>query len=113
MNSENRLRKDLDIQNVLKSKKGMFDTACGVKFAKNDKAISRFAIIVSTKVSKNAVERNKARRQYKEILTKHLPHIATGFDVLLLTSKPALALPFEKKEEKILHVLRKAGLLKA
>jgi len=113
MNSEHRLRKDLDIAKVLKSKKGVFDSACGMKFVKNDKPISRFAIIVSTKVSKNAVDRNRIRRQYKEILTKQLPAIATGYDVLLLASKPALKLDFAEKETKFLYVLRKSGLLKA
>jgi ribonuclease P protein component len=110
MNAEHRLRKDLDIAKVLKSKKGVFDSACGMKYVKNDKAVSRFAIIVSTKVSKNAVDRNKIRRQYKEILTKVLPSFPAGYDVLLLASKPALALDYQEKEKKFLHVLRKSGL---
>lgn len=109
---EYRLRHDNDIAKVLKSKKGVFDNACGVKYVKTGRAVSRFAIIVSTKVSKNAVDRNRIRRQYRDILAKHLLSIVSGHDVLLLTSKPALALDFAQKETKFLHVLRKAGLLK-
>lgn len=112
LTSEHRLRKDADITQVLKSKKGVFDSACGVKFSKNTRAVSRFAIIVSTKVSKNAVDRNRIRRQYRDILKKHLGMIPAGFDVLLLASKGALDLDYQAKEEKFLHVLRKAQLLK-
>ena len=110
---ENRLKHETDITKVLKSKKGVFDAACGIKFVKNEKPNSRFAIVVSTKVSKNAVDRNKIRRQYREILGKMLSSIAPGYDVLLLASKPALGLDFSEKEKKLQYVFRKSGLLKA
>jgi ribonuclease P protein component len=112
MKPNNRLRKELDITKVLKSKKGVFDAACGIKFVKTDKPDSRFAVVVSTKVSKEAVDRNRVRRQYREILTKMIPSIHSGYDILLLTSKPAIALDFSEKEKKLQYVFKKSGLLK-
>lgn len=105
-----RLKKDTDISRVLKSRTGVFDVACGVKFAKNDLGVSRFAIMVGSKVSKNAVDRNRVRRQYREIIQAFLPQIKTGFDVLLLTSKPVLELDFQQKQTKLHTILKKGDL---
>lgn len=109
--AENRLRNDKDIARVLKSKAGAFDPVCGVKMAKNNLTVSRFAIVVGTKVSKRAVKRNYQRRQYREIITKKLAEITPGYDVLLLVSKPALELEYLEKENRLLRTLRKAKLL--
>lgn len=113
LTAPHRLRLDTDIAKVLKSKKGAFDPVCGVKYAANGISRSRFAVVVGTKVSKNAVDRNRVRRHYREIIRLHLPELAHGYDVLLLTSKPALNLDYHEKESRLLRVLRKAGLLRA
>lgn len=109
--AENRLRNDKDIARVLKSKAGAFDPVCGVKTAKNNLTVSRFAVVVGTKVSKSAVKRNHVRRQYRDIVEKKLSEISPGYDVILLVSKPALDLEYAAKETRILGVLRKAKLL--
>lgn len=106
-----RLRKDLDIKKVLKSRAGAFDTACGVKIVKNNLDVSRFAVVVGTKVSKNAVDRNRIRRHYQEIIRLSLAEIKPGFDVLLLTAKPALTLDYHEKEAKLRSTLHRAKLL--
>ncbi len=106
-----RLRKEMDIAKVLKSKAGAFDSACGVKICKNGLAVSRFAVVVGIKVSKNAVDRNRVRRQYREILRLMIDQIKPGFDVLLLTAKPSLALDYQEKEKKLRSTLYRAKLL--
>ncbi len=106
-----RLRKDKDVERVLKSKRGVFDPICGVKFFPNGLPESRFAVVVGGKVSKSAVERNHVRRQYREVLRLHLREIVPGYDILLLVSKPALTLEYVEKEVRLLKVLSKAKLL--
>ncbi len=106
-----RLRKSTDIARVLKSKLGAFDSACGVKIAKNGLSVSRFAVVVGTKVSKHAVDRNRVRRQYQEILQVAMQELKPGYDVLLLTAKPALALEYQEKEKKLRSTLYRAKLL--
>lgn len=101
----------MDIDRVLKSKTGVFDAACGIKFVRTDRAVSRFAIVVGGKVSKNATERNRVRRHYREALRPLLSRVQPGFDVVLLTSKAALDLDFLQKQEKLTRVLQKAKLL--
>lgn len=109
--AEHRLRTDKDVARVLKSKAGAFDPICGVKTTKNGLPVSRFAVVVGTKVSKSAVKRNHVRRQYRDIIEKKLSEIIPGYDVILLVSKPALGLDYADKEARLLGVLRKAKLL--
>ena len=106
-----RLRKTLDIARVLKSRAGAFDSACGIKMAKNALSVSRFAVVVGTKVSKNAVDRNRVRRQYREILHAMIKEIRPGFDVILLTAKPSLSLGYQEKEKKLRSTMYRAKLL--
>jgi ribonuclease P protein component len=111
--SKNRLRSDKDVGRALKSKKSVFDAAAGIKLTPNERQDSRFTVVVGTKVSKNAVDRNRVKRQYREIIRLMLPHLKPGFDVIVLVSKPALELEYEQKREKLTKVFAKAGLLLA
>ncbi|MFH1767159.1 MAG: ribonuclease P protein component [Patescibacteria group bacterium] len=111
LSQEYRLRRDKDFQRVFSKGKSVFDSACGVRFDKNNKKNSRFAIVVGTKVHKSAVKRNKIRRQYSEILRLSLDVIKPGFDVILLTSKAALELDYDEKHTRLFKVFKKAGLL--
>jgi ribonuclease P protein component len=108
-----RLRKDQDIEGALKSKKGVFDAVCGVKYTKNTLGVTRVSVVTGTKVSKNAVDRNWVRRQYQEIMKSLLPRIEPGYDLVLLTSKGAMDLDYQEKERRLTGVLQKSGLLKS
>lgn len=79
--------------------------------AKNGLETSRFAVVVGVKVSKNAVERNRVRRQYQEILYTMMKEVKTGFDVLLLAARPVLALDYQEKEKKLRSTMYRAKLL--
>jgi ribonuclease P protein component len=51
---------------------------------------SRIGIIISTKVSKKAVVRNKIKRRIKESVLKILPKIKNGFDIVLIAKPMAV-----------------------
>jgi ribonuclease P protein component len=108
---KNRLRNDKDVERALKSKKSVFDAAAGVKYVANNKADSRITVVVGTKVSKNATDRNRVKRQYREIIRLLLPSLKPGYDMILLVSKPALALDYEQKRDRLTKVFKKSGLL--
>jgi ribonuclease P protein component len=111
LSSDHRLRHEKDIAKVLKSRAGAFDNACGVKMVRNGLTVSRFTVVVGTKVSKKAVDRNRIRRQYREILRAIMATMKPGFDVILLTAKPALTLDYQQKEAKLRSTLHRAKLL--
>ena len=111
LSQENRLRRDQDFKRVFSKGRGVFDSACGVKTQANGRDVSRFAVVVGTKVSKSAVKRNRIRRQYQEILRLHLAQLAPGFDVILLCGKDALTFTYEEKEKRLMQVLKRAKLV--
>ncbi len=112
LRKENRLRQDKDFQKLFEKGQGVFGPFCGIRFQKNNLAVSRFAVVAGIKVSKNAVKRNQLRRQYREILRLNLDKIKAGYDVVLLISARSLNIKFQDKEIALMKVLKKAKLLK-
>ena len=82
---ENRLRGQKIIDNVKKNGK-FFDT----KYFKllivkrEDLEPTRFAIVISTKVSKHATLRNKATRSLRVALRRNLARLSPSFDCVLI-----------------------------
>jgi len=71
----------------------------------------RLGISASSKLG-GAVVRNRLRRMLKEIVRHNARKLNDGIDLILIVRKPALSLPYNEMEKSVLHVLRKAGLLK-
>ena len=107
---QHRLRHDRDIKTLFAAGKSVFDACCGLKFRKNGQPESRFAVVVGSKVSKNAVARNRIRRRYREIVQKHLASLAPGYDVMLLVRPEALGKKAGELEARLLKVLKRTPL---
>ncbi|MFC4778350.1 ribonuclease P protein component [Paenibacillus sp. GCM10023252] len=71
----------------------------------------RLGISASKKIG-NAVVRNRMRRMIKEIVRLNADRIVPQVDMILIVRKPAVVMKSKEMEKSILHVLRKAGLLK-
>ena len=108
---KNRLRHDKDIARVLKSRRSVFESAAGLKYVANGRQVNRVTVVVGLKVSKNATDRNRVKRQYREIVRLMLPGLKPGHDILILVSKPALNLDYAQKRERLTKVFKKSGLL--
>lgn len=102
----------MDIKRVFEKGKNVFDPICGARFLKTDRATSRFAVVVGTKISKSSVERNRIRRRVREIVHARLASAAPGFDVMLLVRPEAKKATFQELESHVETVLRKTGVLK-
>ena len=77
-----------------------------LKTKSNDLSNSRFAFIISTKVDKRAVARNKIKRQLRAIVKKHLNKLRPKTDFLFITQKPIAKLDFEQIEKDVLSLLK-------
>ena len=108
---QNRLKNKRDFNGVFKHSRGYRDNFLLLKARKNDLAFSRFGIVVSKKVSKKAVVRNKIRRRLSGIIKKDLAKIKKGVDVVLVASPGLEKEKFEKLEEEMKRILKKAGIL--
>ncbi|MBY0202833.1 ribonuclease P protein component [Paenibacillus polysaccharolyticus] len=72
----------------------------------------RVGVSCSKKIG-NAVVRNRMRRMIKEIVRHHEQEIVTQMDLIFIVRKGALGMPYKEMEKSLLHVLRKASLLKS
>jgi ribonuclease P protein component len=81
-------------------------------FSRKEVERFRLGVSVSKKVG-NAVVRNRMRRLVKEIVRHHEPEISGGLDMVFIVRKGALSMDYGELEKSVLHVLRKAKLLKA
>lgn len=106
-----RLHFDKDIQQVLKKGKIVFGPFFNLKILSNKLDVSRFCIIISTKISKKAVVRNKAKRQLNSIIQKYLPKIKPDYDIVILTKPAVTVTEFKELEKGFTSLLQKIKLL--
>ncbi|HEV7951850.1 MAG TPA: ribonuclease P protein component [Candidatus Saccharimonadales bacterium] len=74
---------------------------------------SRFAVVVSKKVHKSAVGRNRMRRRIYEIVRQELPNIPRAHDVaIMIFSSEVITLPNEELKDIIRQLFAQADLHK-
>ncbi len=85
-----------------------------IKYIKNShRKHSRFAVVVSKKVHKSAVGRNRIRRRLYEIIRQELPHIQSPHDIVILVfSSEVLTLPHDELQALIQQLYQSSGLYK-
>ena len=88
--SKNRLTKKPDFEKVKAEGELLSGRFFGILYTPNGLDLSRFGFIVSTRISKKAVLRNRAKRLMREAVRALLPEMKGGFDVLLLAKKETI-----------------------
>jgi len=112
MHRKLRLRKREDFNTVYRYGKSFANSQFVVYWRKRPKAGSfRMGVSASSKLG-GAVVRNRLRRMVKEIVRLNAAKLIEDTDLILIVRKPALSLHYKEMEGSVLHVLRKAGLLK-
>jgi ribonuclease P protein component len=84
-----RLTKEKDFERVFKKGRMFSGAFISVKVLANDTEILRFGFVVSLKVSKKAVERNKIRRRLQDLAMAELKMGKKGADIVI-TAKAAV-----------------------
>lgn len=79
--------KKKDLEAVFKKGKTKTSKLVFLKILKNNLDNNRFGIVVSKKISKKAVNRNKTKRRLREIIRQ--AHIKPGFDIIII-AKPEI-----------------------
>jgi len=106
----NRLKKTSDIRNVFKQGRLSKEGFLIFKTVKNDLNKSRFGFIVSQKVSKQAVVRNKIKRRLRGAVMKKLKEIKTGTDNIFIALPGLEKKDFLSTEQAVVSLLRKANI---
>jgi len=112
MHRKLRLRKREDFNTVYRYGKSFANSQFVVYWRKRSPTGTfRMGVSASSKLG-GAVVRNRLRRMVKEIVRLNAAKLQADLDLVLIVRKPALSLAYKEMEGSILHVLRKAGLLK-
>lgn len=106
----NRLHSDKEIKNLVRTGQNFFLPELLLKYQKNPENRTKIAFVISAKVDKRAVVRNRLARQLREILYSQIKNIKNGYSLLIIAKKKALALDFKTLQKQIFFALNKARL---
>lgn len=105
-----RLQKNKDFDLVFRGGKSYYSEFFGLKIKKNSLNYNRFGFIVSLKVSKKAVERNRLKRQVREIIREQKDSLKVGFDCVFIFFPQILDKKFSDLKILVVEALRKLNM---
>jgi len=99
---------------VYRNGKSIRTPSITLKYTPNPKRKhSRFAIVISKKVIKSAVGRNRLRRRIYEVIRLNLPNLKPSHDVVIMVfSSEVLNLDHKALQKQIRQIFTQAGLYK-
>ena len=109
LSAKNRLSKKRDFDTVFKEGKTVKGSFLFLKIAGNGTQISRFGFIISSKVSRKAVLRNKIRRELSDFTRINMSKIKGGYDIMVVIKNGAVCA--DKLREDFGGALRQSKVL--
>ena len=106
-----RIRKQKDFENVFSKGRYVSEKFLTLKVVGNDLAYSRFGFIISNKVSKKAVERNRSKRLLRESIRLMQSRIKPKVDFVFIAKKEIIGKDFSEVNDCVEKLLKKSGLL--
>lgn len=102
------------IKTVLRMGSALRNDHFTLKYSLNERRKTpRFAVVVSKKVQKSAVGRNRIRRRMYELLRIELPHLKPQGDIVIIVTSPdCRQMPINDLQQLIQTTLTKAHLYK-
>ena len=83
-----------------------------LKERENGLLLNRFGIVVSKKIDKRAVVRNKIKRIFRDALLNLNKNMMSGHDILFIAKTGILSKTEEENQLSIKQAIEKAGLMK-
>lgn len=109
--TQNRLRQKKDIDRAFKSGRSLREGTFLMKALKNHLPDSRIGFIVSQKVAKKAVSRNRIKRRLRAIVGKNLECLQKGVDLLFVALPGSEKKNFASTKADIDKLLAETGYL--
>ncbi|RUM87636.1 MAG: ribonuclease P protein component [Thermovibrio sp.] len=106
-----RLKKDSEFKRVFDHGKSLGGSTVAFYFCPNELEFPRAGFIVSKKVSKKAVERNRAKRLMREVFRLN-KHRLEPVDIVFIARKGIIGKSYREVEKDFLSLAKKAGILK-
>lgn len=108
----NRLKDSKSFKKIFKKASGFKDNCLYIKTLDNSLPFSRFGIVVSQKISREAVVRNKIKRKIRAIVKHMLPYIKEGKDIVIVAGKGIENKNFDEFYKAMQTLFDKAKLIK-
>lgn len=110
---KNRLTKKTDFEKLKKYGKSFQAKSFALLVKQREGDLPpRFGFIVSKKISRKAVERNKVKRRLRNIVLESLDKVSNGYDFLILAKKNVLLSELETQKKEMTKVFSDANVLK-
>jgi len=107
-----RIKKRIDFENLFRKSKTIAGKLIFFRVKKNALSSFRFCVVVSSKVSKKAVVRNKIKRRIKEIVKTSYPGLRSGFDIAIIAQTEILNKKYSEIEAEVNNLFKSAKILK-
>lgn len=82
------------------------------KYERSDEEPSRFAFIISTKIAKNATDRNTLKRHLREAVRQSIGEVKSGFDVVFLAKTSITRVPASEIMKEVRVAMREGEIFK-
>lgn len=109
---KNRLHLQRDIERVRKTGRAIRGELFMLRFVSGQSNVSRFCCIVSKKVSKKAVERNRVARWTRESIKSYLLPIEGAYDIIIYAQRGIASCSFKFCEKEMFSLFQRANILK-
>lgn len=111
MNKKYRLRKNSEFQKVYKRGKNYWNRYLVLYTMKNGQNYTRVGFSLTKKYG-NSVERNRIRRQMKEIYRLNSNRVVGGYDLIFIPKIRIKKATYKEIEDAMLGLLKRSRLLK-
>lgn len=114
LSSEHRFHGHGSLRYVYKNGQAIRSHLITIKHVTNPhRKTSRFSVVVSKKVHKSAVGRNRIRRRIYEIIRHEIPHISRVHDVAVMVfSSEVMTMPHDELKQVLVQLFDQAGIYK-
>jgi ribonuclease P protein component len=106
---KHRINKELFAE-IIKAGKSVSSDNLSLKIQPIPADCSAFAFVVSSKVAKKAVDRNKLKRRARHIVAKMMPEIKNGLGIIIFLKKGSEKLNFQEIEKETRAIFQKAKI---
>ena len=106
-----RLKKHREFEKVYVHGKSLGGSTVAFYFCPNDLGYPRAGFVASKKISKRAVDRNRAKRLMREVFRLN-KHRIKPVDLIFIARKGILGKRYQEVEKDFLKLARRAGILR-
>jgi ribonuclease P protein component len=109
---ENRLKKEKEFEAVFKGGRTLKGKSVFLRYLINGTDKTKVGFVVSKKISKLAVERNKAKRRMREIVRLRKNSLKDGLSIVIVSLPQIKGMTYQEIKEDLGNILSKDELIK-